>query len=132
MCFCSELDPDWDCSSSFLFPLTLWCPCCHMGAGDVAVSHTSGGRRAVCVCVRGECCCLCDVFLSGAVTGEVWVCPRLQHRDVTMDFVRLSIKTQLSQLSLSPLPVHFLPSLSTDRSVLCVLFIPDLFLLPQA
>lgn len=55
--------------------------------------------------------------------------PELQYRDVTMDFVRLSIKTQLS---LSPLPVHFLPSLSADRSVLCVLFIPDLFLLPQA
>lgn len=64
----------------------------------------------VCEGNAGVSCSPSDVLLSGAVIAVGWICPSLQYRDVTMDFVRLSIKAQLSQLCLSPLPVHFLPS----------------------
>lgn len=82
---------------------------------------------------KGGCCHLpcapSDMFLSGAVIAVGWICASLQYRDVTMDSVRLSIK------SLIPLSLYasseVLPSLSIDRPVLCVLFIPDLFLFPQ-
>lgn len=89
----------------------------------------------MCVSQTRRCCRLprspSDMFLSGAVG---WICASLQYRDVTVDFVRLSVKTECPS-SLFPLSLYtssqVLPSLSIHRPVLRVFFIPDLFLLPQ-